>query len=142
MAWVEVEEDGKLAMVVAVIVGGAAAIPVWRHTGFWSGLLAFYAAGTCGMLVYGFVRMLLLPTKARTTAKRVRNWFGEQFPNLRILSVAVRAIEPERYVIAVRYEAPQTRSYPTARRYFAVSGAGGDDVVELPHEDWWPRGLK
>ena len=83
-----------------------------------------------------------LPAEARGTADRVRLWFRERFPELRIEGVAVRAIEPERFVITVFYSDPPCISIPRARRYFGVRRPDDGEITELPIRDWRPRGLK
>jgi hypothetical protein len=68
----------------------------------------------------------------------VLTWFCERFPEERVQSVAVRAIEPGRYVIAVRHGF----GMPTPRSYFAIARPELSNITELSCAEWWPRGLK
>lgn len=138
MAWVEVErEEGPWVLFV-----GAAALVfiavVWWYRDFWMGSFAYLGALFVFVLVRDAWLQVLLPRDARRAANVVLAWFRQWFPGERVESVAVRAVEADRYVIAVRYGF----GLPTPRSYFAVARPGLAEIAELPFEEWWPRGSK
>ena len=138
MAWVEIEEDSS----PAVLLAGAFCIPAGLVAWWWydlgTGVVVYLFVGWSVILVRGCWLQMLLPSEARRAAKMVLAWFREQFPEERIEGVAVRAVEPERFIIAVRHGF----GMPTPRSYFAIDRPTLTEITALPEEDWWPRGLK
>lgn len=138
MTWVDVEADiHPFALIAGTIGLACGAVAWWVHdfcTGFW----VYLAVGCGAVFTWQIWLQVRLPREARQAARLVLEWFREQFPEERIEGVAVRAMEPTRYVIAVRHGFGK----PTPRRYFAIARPALDDIAELPADDWWPRGLK
>jgi hypothetical protein len=138
MACVEVELNGGPWVLIAGVLGLVCGAAAWWYGDFCSGLFAYLGVG-CGLLL---ARQLWfqawLPSDARRASNCVLAWFRQRFPNERVDSVAVRAVEPGRYVIAVRHGF----GIPTPRSYFAVARSDLTNILELPVADWWPRGLK
>lgn len=81
------------------------------------------------------------PAQQRIADKAVLA-FSKAYPKSLICSAALRAIEVDRYVYAIRYDAPNQASRPGSRRYFAVTRETDPVVAELDPNEWWPRGLK
>ncbi len=138
MAWIEVETDTGPWLFVAGGIGLAAGAAVWWLRDFCVGVFVYVCIGGVVLLARQFWLQAWLPRDARLAAKRVLAWFRDQFPDERVDGVAVRAVEQERFVIAVRHGYGR----PTPRRYFAVPRPGPGEITELPVWDWWPRGLK
>ena len=138
MAWGEVEEDlgdwGLPIGLVAVAAGAA----VWWCSNFTRGFFAYLGVMFGGFVTRELWLQIQLPWEARRAANFVLAWFRDRHPDVRVQSVTVRAVEPERYVIAIRHGLAE----PTPRRYFAIARPGLATITELPTEDWWPRGLK
>jgi hypothetical protein len=103
-----------------------------------TGIFAYLGIGFTLILLRRFWVQVNLPWEARRAASLVLAWFRERFPEERIDGVAVRAIEPERYVIAVRHGF----GMPTPRSYFGITRPDLTEIKELPEPEWWPRGLK
>ena len=140
MPWVgvEVESDAEPWGCIAGAAGLTAGAAVWWARDFCTGALAYLGVGAAVLLARQLWLQARLPRDARPAAKRVLAWFGEQFPDERVEGVAVRAVEPGRFVIAVRHGF----GMPTPRRYFAVPRPGPGEIRELPVSEWWPRGLR
>jgi len=138
MAWVEVETDEESWVLVASGLGLATGVAVWWLRDFFTGACAYPIAGFAVLMARQAWVQLRLPGDAHLAAERVLAWFRERFPSERVEGVAVRAVEPGRFVIAVRHGF----GMPIPRRYFSVPRAGPGKITELPVEDWWPRGLK
>jgi hypothetical protein len=138
MAWVEVEEDVGAWFYVGCYLAFAAGLAVWWWRGFAAGLAIYLGVGCAAVLGRQLWLQMVLPREARQAARVVLAWFRERYPEERVEGVAVRAIEPQRFVIAVRHGCGR----PTPRRYFAVSRPGLTGITELERADWWPRGLK
>src|SRR5262245_47676178 len=118
MAWVDVEEDDRgLWVRIAGITGLVAGAGAWWQHDPCMGCLVFFSAVTLITLRRMLWLQLWLPWEARRAANVVLDWFKNRFPDARIQTVAVRAIEPKRYVIAVRHGFGS----PTPRRYFAIA---------------------
>ncbi|VTU01563.1 unnamed protein product [Gemmataceae bacterium] len=138
MAWVEVESDTGPWVLIAGGLGLVAGATVfWCHD-FCAGMFTYLGVGFTVIQARQFWLRAQLPRDARSAARRVLAWFREQFPGERVEGVAVRAVEPGRFVIAIRHG----YGMPTPRRYFAVLRPGPGDITELPVADWWPRGLR
>jgi hypothetical protein len=138
MPWVEVEADSEPWVFVAGGVGLAAGAAVWWLRDFCAGAFAYLGVGFVVILARQLWLQAWLPRDARRAAKRVLAWFREQFRDERVDGVAVRAVEPGRFVITVRHGF----GMPRPRRYFAVPRPGPGEITELPVGDWWPHGLK
>ena len=139
MAWVEVEEDTRPWVILfASVAGLASGVVAWWHRDFCAGFCANLVVGFAVILARQVWLQVLLPREARRAANVVLAWFSAQFPNERVEGVAVRAIEADRYVIAVRHGF----GLPTPRSYFAIERFGSAEITELPVDEWWPRGLK
>jgi hypothetical protein len=133
-----VETDAEPCVFVAGAVGLAVGAVVWWVRDFCEGAFVYLGVGFAVMMARQICLQAWLPRDARRAAKRVLAWFREQFPEERVKGVAVRAVEPERFVIAIRHGF----GMPTPRRYFAVPRPGPGEITELPVAEWWPRGLK
>ncbi len=138
MAWVEVEADVEPWVFIAGTIGLAVGAVVWWRRDFCTGAFAYLGVGFALLVVRQLWLQMWLPRAARREAHRVLAWFRERFPDERVEGVAVRAVQPERFVIAVRHGF----GMPTPRRYFAVLRHATAEITELPVEEWWPRGLK
>src|SRR5262249_11320801 len=138
VAWVEVETDAGPTVLVAGVLGLASGTVVWWRADLCSGAFAYLGVGFAIILGRQFWLQAWLPTDARRAAHRVLTWFREQCPGERVEGVAVRAVEPGRFVFAVRHGFGR----PTPRRYFAITRSAPSEITELPVEDWWPRGRK
>ena len=86
-----------------------------------------------GMVYYcmisGWIRRLFTPTG--TARKAARTYFASQCPEWTFLGTSVRAIEEDRTVVALLYEAPPVRTKPCRYLLYAVSSIDGS-VEELP----------
>jgi hypothetical protein len=142
MHWVEVEADTDMWSPVAGCVGFVIVAIAWWYGNFWLSLFILYAIVLLIHLTVGFWRSAYLPKDAWYAGMLVEKWFREHFPEKRVESVAVRAVEPQRFVISVRYTERKIVSYPIAREYFAIDRPSLSEVTELPKHEWWPRGLK
>jgi hypothetical protein len=138
MAWVEVEEELGPWMLLFGYADFAAGLAVWIWYDLVTALVVYLGVLFSVSMLRGLYLQLHLPRAARLAAQRALDFFREQFPEERVKSVAVRAIEAERIVVSVRYGL----GYPTPRRYFAVSLPDLEEIVELDRAAWWPRGLK
>lgn len=138
MAWVEVEEEFEPWVSIVGTFAFVVGVGVWWYRDFCAGAAAYLGIGFSAFFAREFWLQMRLPREARRAAKVALARFRERFPEERVESVAVRAIEPERYVIAVRHGFGR----PTPRSYFAVARPGLTDITELSCADWWPRGLK
>jgi hypothetical protein len=121
---------------IAGAVGLAAGVVVWWHRDFCAGAFAYLGVGFAVIMARQLWLQAWLPRDARRAAHRVLAWFREQFPGERVEGVAVRAVEPGRFVIAVRHGFGR----PTPRPYFAVPRPDPGEITELPVAEWWPRG--
>lgn len=101
-------------------------------------IFMFYFAAAAGGGAYLAFLWRQLPPGAHDAARLALEFFRERYPSEPPTSVAVRAVEPERYIISVRYGF----GMPDPRRYFAVPREGDGEITELRCSDWWPRGLK
>jgi hypothetical protein len=138
MAWVEVEANAEPWVFVAGGFGLVSGAVVWWRQDFCAGLIAYLGVGFAIVMARQLWLQAWLPWDARRAANRVVAWFREHFPGERVEGVAVRSVEPGRFVIAVRHGF----GMPTPQRYFAVDRPGPGEITELPVEEWWPRGLK
>jgi hypothetical protein len=138
MAWVEVEADNKWWIPIAGVVGLMSGAVIWWQRDFCAGLVAYLGVGFAAVLARQFWLQAWLPREARSAAALVLTWYRERIPDERVESVAVRAIEPTRYVVAVRHGF----GMPTPRGYFAIARPDLTEVTELAVSEWWPRGLK
>ncbi len=138
MTWVDMETEAvpweMVAYGVALLLGAA----LWWWMGLCAGFAAFVGVGIAFILARDIWLKQRLPPDAHHAAQRVHDWFRERFPEEQVEGIAVRAVEPGRFVIAIQYGLGR----PTPRRYFAVNRPDTDDITELPVEEWWPRGLK
>ncbi len=138
MTWVDMETEAvpweMIAYGVALLLGAA----IWWWLGICAGLIAYINVGIALTLVRDMWLQARLPQDAHHATQRVLAWFQERFPDERAEGVAVRAVEPGRFVIAVLYGIGR----PTPRRYFAISRLDPGEISELPVDEWWPRGLK
>jgi hypothetical protein len=138
MLWVDVEEESGAWAAIAGVLGLVIGVVVWWYRVLLSGVFALLVIWLVAILVNLIWFQILLPRDARRAAKNVRSWFRAQFPEERVESVAVRAVDPERYVIVIRHGF----GFPTPRSYFAIARPELEAIAELPASEWWPRGLK
>jgi hypothetical protein len=138
MFWIEVEEEpaswSDLTCYLAIAVG----VAVWWWNDLVTGVMASLGAATLGVALQVIWLQIRLPREARRAARVVVAWYQKRFPQEPVASVAVRAIEPDRYVISIRHEVGQ----PRIRRYFAIARPDLVDIVELPVAQWWPFRVK
>jgi hypothetical protein len=144
MVWMEVEhETNPNPRVLLLFCLAFPLVPlVWWYSGWVNGFFAWFGVSVAVGMVDSFVAAWRIPPEARGASKLAVEEFRRLHSTDTVKSVAVRAVEPERFVFSVRYETPNTVSFPTARRYFAVSRAEPVTATELAVENWWPRGLK
>ncbi len=137
MTWIDVEEKDPLWWgLIVTACGVASAVLVYQRHTFSAALFTSMGVSFAIFLVRKIQLQLWIRGEPRQAAKLVLSWFRQQFPEDRVVCIAVRAIEPERYVIAVYYE----RGTPTPRRYFAIARPTLTQIQELPPREWWPRG--
>lgn len=137
MVWVEEADVGPLVCVAGVLGLTTGAAAWWLHN-FWAGALAYLGIGCATIVARQLWLQARLPRGARSAARQVLAWLRERHPDERVEEVAVRAVEPGRFVIAVR----SGLGRPTPRRYFAVPRLSTGEITELPAAEWRPRGLK
>lgn len=102
-------------------------------------LLGDVAAAVGTLVCFGYFRTVFrLHEGIREALALARSEFQQRYPTEHIKDVALRAVEPERFVFSIR----SRMGNPQPRRYFGVSRMPPDVVEELPRRDWWPRGLK
>jgi hypothetical protein len=143
MRWLETENDmSGRPLVLCTLLGLGVGLTVYYLSNFLNALLS-------GILTVVFISVLSdylsswrVPTEARILAEKAIFAFCESYPDFRVRSVALRAIEVDRFVYSIRYDAQNHTSRPGLRRYFAVTRETDPSVVELDQRDWWPRGLK
>jgi hypothetical protein len=132
------EYSWKVIACVVAFAGGllAGATLCWRE-GCWAGVNAFVLAQLLLFGAWDVGRQTWLrsrtPANAIRAAKFVGRWFAERNPRLPVNEWIVRAVEPERYVIAVSYCEGHPRP---PRRYFAIARPGLTDITELQKSDW------
>lgn len=124
---------GVVAFVVGLIVGSALC---WFE-GCWAGVIGFVLAQILLPGVWSVIRQTWLrsrtPADAIRAAKIVGRWFAEQHPRIPVNEWIVRAVETDRFIIAVSYCEGHPRP---PRRYFAISRSDMTDIAELPNSDW------
>lgn len=129
-----------------VIIVGLVLLPVvpvvWWYGGWRYGLSVWF--GT--LIVAGIIDWLVLawriPSEARAASRLAVAEFKRLYPSNSVVSVAVRAVEPDRFVFSVRYQEAHTISMPPQRRYFAVTRTAQPIVMELDTHGWPVFGLK
>src|SRR5262245_2732979 len=111
---IEVEEDLWPQLYIVGFASLAAGFVVGEHTDFCTGFSCYMGVYYSVLLGRQVWLAIWLPDEARRAARLVGAWFREQFPEELVGSVAVRAIETERYVISVH-----GLGRPPSCRYFA-----------------------
>src|SRR4051794_6736397 len=118
MVWMEVENEtcsGPCAVVAGLLL--LAVLPaVWWVAG-WEYALAVWL----GMLIVAgtmdwFALAWRIPSEAKAASRLALAEFKRLHPADEVKGVAVRSVEPERFVFSVRYETSNIVSFPTARR--------------------------
>lgn len=142
MDGIEVEHDhGRAATVVLSGVACAAGIAGWWLADCCWGLIAYFVAVWILVTMRLLVTSLLqppLPADASRAVEKALEAFARRYPDDKVTSTAIRAVEPDRIIVSVRYGTGR----PGPRRYFAVSRPRLDTVTELDIKAWWPRGLR
>ena len=138
MPWVGVEETDGRPVLIAGLLGLAGGAVVWWYFNFWDAFFAYLGIVFAILLSLHFWRQICLPWGARRGARLVLAWFRERFPDEQVKGVAVRAIEPNRYIIAIYHGF----GFPTPRTYFAIARPQLAEITELSDSEWRPRGLK
>ena len=127
---------------------------LWSFIGWGVALIVFFLSNLfyallAAVLIVDVFKLLndnrlswRIPTEAQLLADKAVLAFSKAYPKSLFRSAALRAIEVDRYVYAIRYDAPNQASRPGSRRYFAVTRETDPVVVELDPNEWWPRGLK
>jgi hypothetical protein len=142
MRFIDIEDNLNKTLWPATLIGlTLGALATWWFGGR-SGTIVIAIAPAFLILAIQFGRIIRLPAEARRAAEHVGRWFEARFPDHQLKSLAVRAVEPERYVISVRCERNGVKSWPTPRRYFAVARSDFGEIIEVPHGQYWGRGLK
>ena len=142
LRWLELERDMSPWLLVWSLIGWGIGIAVYLSEGWVLGVISFFLATGLACLIQEFIGSIRIPTEARCFSNEAVSAFEKAYPDAQITSVALRAIEEERYIFSVRYQSPRQISKPEARLYFAVSRSNNHDVTELDIAEWWPRGLK
>ena len=117
--------------------GCLAGLAGWYWANWRIGLVSYLAS----ILLVGALfdrRRDLAPSDAERAMELAVAAFTGLYPEDRVDSVALRAVEPDRLVISVRYN----RGMPLPRRYFSVSRSEPYQVVEEDTAEWWPHGLR
>jgi hypothetical protein len=144
MVWVEGDVEFPPWMNFLAGLTFVVMVAVWcfLDTGACALVYAIFSIFPLTFVLVNFLRQFgvlsPLPPEARQAAQIVLAWFRKRFPEESVKSIAVRAIEPARYVISIRHGLGR----PTPRRYFAITRPDLTDITELPRAEWWPRGLK
>ena len=143
MRWLETERDMGPFVLLWGALGWGVGIAVFFISNWLMAVLAgLSTVGILSMLVE-VVSSWRIPKDTRRAAETAVAAFKSLYPDCKLASVALRAVEENRFVYSLRYDGPRNiRSTPQARRYFAVSRDDDSNVVELENWDWWPRGLK
>lgn len=143
MPWLDTERDlspfeplwGALALGLGVAI--------FFVSSLWIAILVTIATVIVIGLLSDLIASIGIPSDARTASKRAVDAFRESYPECRFSNVALRAVESDRFVFSVRFDAPNGVLHePQARRYFSVPRDNEATIVELNNRDWWPRGLK
>ncbi len=138
MVWIEVEEDFYPWVLVAGLIALASGAAVWWYEGLIAAFGTYLVVGIVVLAARKSWLMMRLPRDVRFAANRVLEWYRERFPHERVDSVAVRAVEPGRFIIAVRHGYGR----PTSRSNFAIVRPALNEIMELPSAAWRVRGLK
>ncbi len=129
-----------------VVVSGCLLLPVQTAVWWFAGCEWALAVWIDTLLVAGLADRLVaawrLPPRAWAASKLTLAEFKRLHPADTVLSVAVREVEPERFVFSVRYQEPVTICDPPPRRYYAVSRIESQTVTELDARDWPVFGIK
>ena len=126
-----------MAVIVGLCIGGLIGISKDLCTGSLVGCFAIMV----GQSFADAIDRRNLPVDAELCAKAAVDRFRAENPDTRIVSVAVRDTNEERFIISVRYDGPHIQAIPTARTYYAVRRT--DQAVTLEDRRmWWPKGLK
>jgi hypothetical protein len=137
-----VERD-RADQTVACVVGFTSGVITGWLAGWQAGVACWFTlTGVIGCITEFATELRTrrdITDDVRRAAKHVERWFVERFPDEEKTGVAVRAIEPDRYVISIYYRGMQM---PPPRRYFAISRSDFTHIHEVPDTKYWPRGLK
>src|SRR6266511_4347637 len=104
MVWMEVEyETNPNPCVLLLFCLAFPLVPlVWWYAGWVNGLFAWFGLSIAVGVVNWFVAAWSIPPEARTAAKLAVEEFKRLYPADTVKSVAVRGVEPERFVFSVR----------------------------------------
>jgi hypothetical protein len=142
MRWLETEKDMGPTVLLWGLLGWGVGIAVFFVSNWLMAvLLGLLTVATLSILL-DFIASWRMPAEARCAAEHAVAAFTNSYPDYKLSSVALRAIEDDRFVYSIRYDTPNGSSKPQSRCYFAVTRGIDTNVVELDRKDWWPRGLK
>ena len=142
MRWLEIEKDMGASDLLWVALGWGVGTAVFFVSDWVTAIFGGMLTAIVLSLLADFVVAWHIPKDARRAADKAVAAFANLYPSYKLSNVALRAIEDDRYVFSIRYDAPKEYSTPQVRRYFAVSRKLDSNAVELDERDWWPRGLK
>ena len=126
-----------LALIASLCVGSV----LFISNGLGIGLIGFYGTFIVVQGISDVINTALLPSAARIYAEAALRHFKLEYPDAKIINLAVRDMNEERLIISVRYERPGIYSHPTPRVYYAV-GRSDQTVTTEEIRRWWPKGLK
>jgi hypothetical protein len=142
LRWLEIEKGMSPWILLWSLIAWGIGIAVYLSYDWFLGVASFVL--TMGLIYFTtqFIESLGISAAAKIDANEAVAAFESAYPGDQITSVALRAVEEERYVYSMRYRSPGQISFPEPRRYFAVARTTGKNVIELDTMEWWPRGLK
>jgi hypothetical protein len=144
MVWMQVE--GALNPGRFLLVCGSLQLPlvafVWWYAGWENGLGIWFATTIAAGIAGWFVAAWRVPSEARPASKSALAEFKKLHPTDTVVSVAVRAVQPGRFVFSIRYQPRGLIVKPPRRRYFAVTRTDVPFAIELDARDWPVYGKK
>ena len=135
----EVERDpNPREMQIYLVAGLTLGTFAYLLAGVWAALATLIVVAGEVHIVFDMLAKRQISPTIREGATRAVAVFRQTYPNDELKSVALRAIETNRFVYSLRYGIGR----PGPRRYFGVAKTGGDVVEISAGSRYWPRGLK
>src|SRR5260221_11400623 len=127
--------------VLALISSSCVGSVLFISNGLGIGLIGFSGTYIVVQGISDVINTVLLPSVARICAEAALRHFKLEYPDAKIINLAVRDMNEEHLIISVRYERPGIHSHPSTRMYYAV-GRSDQTVAAEETTKWRPTGLK
>jgi len=142
MRWLQIEKDIGPSVVLFGVLGWSVGIAVFLLSDWLTAIFAGCITAVAPPILVDLIASWRIPAEARLDAEKAVAEFTKLYPERTLDSVALRAIEDDRFVYSIRYDEPNVGSMPQQRCHFAVFRGPDGEIIELDPADWWPRGLK